>query len=78
MTSRFALFAPLVLACDGDTAREDVVLRRPGVRATWLAYLDDLTAQRRREREETRWILDDLTRRSHLLDAAWTRGGWHE
>ena len=34
----FSVFAPAILACDGDPAREDATLGRPGVSAAKRRY----------------------------------------
>lgn len=45
----WGMWAPAVLACDGDPAREDAALRRPGVAVARQEYDDVLAELGRRE-----------------------------
>lgn len=46
-------FAPAVLAADGDPAKQDAALKRPGVRTAFELY-HDVTAKIAREARRTR------------------------
>lgn len=66
-------WAPAVLACGGDAARERAVLARPGVGEARLAYDDTLAALRQREEYTGVRALNDVLVASACIEAALAR-----
>lgn len=60
----FEVFAPPVLAADGDVAREDASLARPGLLAAKAHYDDCLRELHRHERASAAGALNDALRRA--------------
>lgn len=70
----FEVFAPAVLAADGDVGREDVALAQPGLRAAWEHYHYCLGELTRSERASGAGALNDALRRSARITFALTQG----